>query len=165
MKKILILLTLFGTLSVSAQYNEVKLDLLDLIALRTLDVSYENHLNDEASIGVSVFMNFEPKEHNFRYNEDFQITPYFRQFLTDTYGFDVFGELFGSLNFGETDENDLGDTENYTDFAIGLGAGAKHISKNGYVFEAHAGVGRNLFNSSVSGNFVPRFGISIGKQF
>lgn len=165
MKRIIFLFVLLSTLNISAQNNEVKIDILDVLLLRTLDVAYENQLNDEASIGLSVFINFEPKSSDFRYNEDFQITPYFRQFITDTGGFDVFGELFGTLNFAETKEDDLGDTQNYTDFALGLGAGAKHISRNGYVFEIHAGVGRNLFNSSVSREFVPRFGVSVGKQF
>ncbi|MGY5355371.1 DUF3575 domain-containing protein [Wenyingzhuangia sp. IMCC45467] len=165
MKKVFFLLALISTISISAQNNEVKVDILDILLLRTLDVSYENQLNDEASVGVSVFINFEPKKNNFRYNEDFQITPYFRQFLTDTGGFDIFGELFGTLNFAETKEDEFGETKNYSDFALGLGAGAKHVSRNGYIFELNAGVGRNLFNSSVSREFVPRFGISVGKQF
>lgn len=165
MKKVLLLFVLFCTLNITAQNSEIKIDLLDILVLRTLDVSYEHQLNDEASMGLSVFINFEPKSNDFRYNEDFQITPYFRQFLTDTGGFDVFGELFGTFNFAETEEDEFGDTKNYSDFALGLGAGAKHISRNGYIFEINAGIGRNLFNSSVSRQFVPRFGISVGKQF
>lgn len=171
MKKIIFGFILLAGLSMSAQNNQIKVDLLDILVLRTLDVSYENQLNDEASIGLSVFINFEPKENDFRYNEDFQITPYFRQFITNNGGFDVFGELFGSLNFAETEEekdaNGLvtKESESYSDFALGLGIGAKHVSKNGYIFEINAGLGRNLFNSEVSRQFVPRFGISIGKQF
>lgn len=170
MKKVFILFVLLSTLSLSAQNNQIKVDLLDILVLRTLDVSYENQLNDEASVGFSVFINFEPKSANFRYNEDFQITPYFRRFLTNTGGFDIFGELFGTLNFAETEEvieNEIVEEEskNYSDFALGLGAGLKHVSNNGYILEINAGLGRNLFNSSISRQFVPRFGISIGKQF
>ncbi|MGY5352250.1 DUF3575 domain-containing protein [Wenyingzhuangia sp. IMCC45533] len=171
MKKILFALFILVGMNLSAQNHQVKVDILDILVLRTLDVSYENQLNDEASLGLSVFINFEPKENSFRYNEDFQITPYFRQFISQKGAFDLFGELFGSLNFGETDEKKdssgvvTEESENYTDFALGLGIGAKHVSKNGYVFEINAGIGRNLFNTDVSKQFVPRLGISVGKQF
>ncbi|MEN8804972.1 MAG: DUF3575 domain-containing protein [Wenyingzhuangia sp.] len=165
MKKIFFLFFLFGILDVSAQNNQIKVDLLDVLALRTFDISYENQLNNEASVGVSMFFNFEPKDSNFRYHEDFQITPYFRQFITESRGFDVFGELFGSLNFAETKKDANGSTQNYSDFALGLGLGIKHISQNGYIFEINTGLGRNLFNSQVSREFVQRHGISIGKQF
>ncbi|NIJ43924.1 hypothetical protein FHR24_000363 [Wenyingzhuangia heitensis] len=170
MKKIVFIFTLFIAMGANAQNSQIKLDLLDILVMRTLDVSYEKQLNDEASIGLSVFINFEDKDTKFRYNEDFQITPYFRQYITTSNGFDVFGELFGSLNFGETDEKTenglvVEESKNYSDFALGLGAGAKHVSKNGYVFEFNAGIGRNLFNAKVSRQFVPRFGISVGKQF
>lgn len=170
MKKILFLFILFITLGANAQNNQIKVDLFDILVLRTLDVSYENQLNDEASVGLSVFINFEDKDAKFRYNEDFQITPYFRQYITNSNGFDFFGELFGTLNFAETEEKTennvvVEESQNYSDFALGLGAGGKHVSKNGYVFEFNVGVGRNLFNSKISRQFVPRFGISVGKQF
>ncbi len=171
MKKHIFVVVLLAGLSMSAQNHQVKVDLLDILLLRSLDVAYEKPLNDEASVGVSVFVNFEPRENDFRYNEDFQITPYFRQKFTKKGKFDVFGELFGSLNFGETDEekDDAGmiteEAENYTDFALGLGLGAQHISKNGYIFEVNVGIGRNLFNTKVAPNFIPRVGLSVGKQF
>ncbi|MDO6736791.1 DUF3575 domain-containing protein [Wenyingzhuangia sp. 2_MG-2023] len=172
MKKISFIIVLFSTLSLTAQNNQLKLDLLDILVFRTLDISYENQLNDEAAIGVSMFINFEPKNADFRYNENFQITPYFRQFLSESKGFEFFGELFGTLNFGEKDKSttdDMGittsDKKNYSDFALGIGGGGRHVSTNGYVFEFNVGVGRNLFNSKMSRQFVPRFGISVGKQF
>lgn len=170
MKKILFIFSLFTTISFFAQKQEVKVDLLDILALRSLDVSYERILNDEASFGLSVFVNFESESNDFRYNEDFQIVPYFRQNFSKVGSFDFFGEVFGSLNFGDTDEKKVNDvvtkkSENYTDFALGLGAGLKHVSTNGYIFEVHAGVGRNLFDADTSPSVVPRFGINIGKQF
>ncbi|MGY6649451.1 hypothetical protein [Wenyingzhuangia sp. IMCC45574] len=159
MKKLFLIVTLFAGLGLSAQNHEVKLDLLDILVFRTLDISYENQLNDEAALGLSVFINFEPKNADFRYNENFQLTPYFRQFFSNSKSFDIFGELFGTLNFAEKDD------QNYSDFGLGIGGGAKHVSKNGYIFEFNAGVARNLFNADVSREFVPRFGISVGKQF
>lgn len=159
MKKILFIITVFTTLGLSAQKHQVKLDLLDILVFRTLDITYENQLNDEAAIGISTFINFEPKDTDFRYQENFQLTPYFRQFFSETKKFQLFGELFGTLNFGEKNNKD------YSDFGLGLGTGARTISKNGYVFEVNVGVARNLFNADNSNEFVPRFGISVGKQF
>lgn len=168
MKKIVLGLSLFATFFASAQQHEVKVDLLDILALKSLDVAYEHALNDEASLGLSVFINFEDKDKDFRYNEGFQLIPYFRQNFKQIGSFDLFGEVFGSLNFGENEvKNDAGEKvdEDYTDFALGLGAGLKRVSSNGYVLEANIGIGRNLFNSDKSHAVVPRFGLSIGKQF
>jgi len=161
MKKIVLGLSLFVSLFSSAQQNDVKLDLFDILALKSLDVSYERTLNDEASVGVSVFVNFEGKDKKFRYNEDFQLVPYFRQNFTQISGFDLFGEIFGSLNVGQKEKEE----ENYTDFALGLGAGLKRVSENGYLLEVNAGIGRNLFNTDNSEHIVPRIGLSVGKQF
>lgn len=170
MKKIVFFFSLFIALSLTAQEHEVKVDLLDILAVKSLDIAYEKSLNDEASLGLSVFINFEEDDKDFRYNEDFQIVPYFRQNFSTVGSFDFFGELFGSLNFGETDEKKAGgliteESEKYTDFALGLGAGLKRVSSNGYVLEVNAGIGRNLFNTDLSPSIVPRFGISVGKQF
>ena len=171
MKKIalfsLFTLITLSTFAQSAQGNnhEVKVDLFDILALRSLDISYENHLNLESTFGVSVFVNFEEKENDFRYNEDFQITPYFRQFLFEKGPFDFFGELYGSLNNGESDPNELNETKTYWDFAVGLGFGGKRVSNTGIVIDFNVGLGRNLFDTEVSKELVPRFGISVGKQF
>lgn len=171
MKKVLLfLLIAFSNTIVFSQNSlgnkhEVKLDLLDILALRSLDFSYENHLNLESTFGVSVFVNFEEKNKDFRYNEDFQLTPYFRQFLFESGPFDFFGELFGSLNNGETDPNELNETETYWDFAMGLGFGGRRVSNTGIVIDFNVGLGRNLFDSKTSRELVPRFGISVGKQF
>ncbi len=165
MKKLVVLFVFLGVFKTFAQQNEVKLDLFDILALRSLDVAYERQINDEASVGLSVFVNFEEKKNDFRYNEDFQIVPYFRQNFKQIGSFDLFGELFGSLNFAESEEDAMGETEKYTDFALGLGAGLKRVSNNGYIFEVHAGIGRNLFNTKKSEVIVPRFGLSVGKRF
>ena len=171
MKKNIFLLVLMVSLTISAQSNQIKVDLFDVIALKTLDVSYERQLNNEASVGLSTFINFESRNTKFRYKQDFQITPYFRQIITRTGSFDIFGELFGSLNFGKTKQSINAEklvvkqARNYSDFALGLGLGARHISENGYIFGANIDIGRNLFNTRLSPQFIPRLGISVGKQF
>lgn len=168
MKKITILLLLAVTFTVNAQKNELKLDVFDILALKTLDVSFEHILNSESSAGISVFFNFEDKA-DFRYRESFMLTPYYRQHLFDRGNINFFGEFFGALNKGDiklSEEDKLTDKDDsYMDFAFGLGFGGKYVSDNGFLIDFHAGIGRNLFNSSVSREIVPRVGISVGKQF
>lgn len=163
MKKFLFLSIFLASFAVSAQKsNEIKLDVFDILALKTLDVSYEHVLNTESSVGLSILFNFE-KTASFRYKQDFALTPYFRQHLFDRGNVNFFGEFFGSLNSGEETVDDI--EEDYTDFAFGIGFGGKYVSENGFVLDIHAGIGRNLFNTDISPEIVPRVGISVGKRF
>jgi hypothetical protein len=164
MKKFLFLSIFLASFTVSAQdSNEIKIDVFDILALKSLDVSYEHIMNSESSVGLAILFNFE-KTAKFRYKQDFALTPYFRQRLFDKGNVNFFGELFGSINSGE-DLNSDGIEEDYTDFAFGLGFGGKYVSENGFILDIHAGIGRNLFNTDISPEIVPRVGISVGKQF
>ena len=126
MKKIVLLLFLAGTFAGMAQKNnEFKIDVFDILALKSLDISYEHEMNADASMGIALLFNFEKTASNFRYNEEFVLTPYYRQYLFDRDNFTYYGEFYGALNMGEKEEED------YTDFAFGLGFGGKHISDNG----------------------------------
>lgn len=151
----------------SAQRNEIKVDIFDVLALLALDVTYEHNLNPESSIGISALINFSDSDASFRYNEEFVLTPYYRQVLFTRGNINYFGEFFGSINSGDIDISDLeaGDDPTYTDFALGLSFGGKYVSVNGFVADLHIGIGRNLFNTKYSPDVIPRAGISIGKQF
>lgn len=153
----------------SAQTNEIKIDVFDVLALLALDVTYEHQLNPESSIGVSALFNFAKPETSFRYNEEFTLSPYYRQLLFTRGNIGYFGEFFGALNTGDkdvdTNQLDPGESATYTDFALGLSFGGKYVSPNGFVADLHLGIGRNLFNTNYSPGIVPRVGISIGKQF
>jgi hypothetical protein len=164
MKKFLFLSIFLASFAVSAQKtNEIKLDVFDILALKSLDVSYEHVLNTESSVGLSILFNFE-KDASFRYKQDFALTPYYRQHLFNRGNVNFFGEFFGSINSGEElNSDDI--EEDYTDFAFGLGFGGKYVSVNGFVLDIHAGIGRNLFNTDISPEIVPRVGISVGKRF
>ncbi|MEI6864805.1 DUF3575 domain-containing protein [Flavicella sp.] len=151
----------------SAQTNEIKIDVFDVLALLALDVSFEHNLNTESSVGVSVLFNFAKSSASFRYDQEFALTPYYRQNFFSRGNLNYFGEFFGSLNTGDKNINDInsGDSSSYTDFALGLGFGVKYVTVNGFVADLHAGIGRNLFNTDYSPVIVPRVGISIGKEF
>lgn len=166
MKKILFLVVLAISFVGTAQNNkEIKLDIFDVLALKSLDISYEYIMNDESSIGISVLSNFEKKSASFRYSQKLVVTPYYRQHLFQRDNVNFFGELFGAINTGDLEPDELGDPDSYTDFALGLGFGGKYLSENGFVVDFHAGIGRNLFNTNLSQEVVPRIGISVGKRF
>lgn len=153
----------------SAQTNEIKVDVFDILALLALDVTFEHNLNTESSIGISALFNFAKESSSFRYDQEFALTPYYRQRLFSKGNFDYYGEFFGSLNTGKIDldkhDLEIGDSDMYTDFALGLSFGGKYVSVNGFVADIYAGIGRNLFNTDYSSSIVPRVGVSIGKQF
>lgn len=165
MKKTLLLLFATVTFAGNAQKNnEFKLDILDILALKTLDLTLEHQLNPEASIGIGLLFNFENEASGFRYNEEFMLSPFYRQHLFQSGNIRYFGEFFGALNKGENNEENDGEN-NYTDFAFGLGFGGKYIADNGFLVDFHVGIGRNLFNTDQSPEVVPRVGIAIGKRF
>ena len=151
----------------SAQTNEIKVDVFDILALLALDVTFEHNLNTESSIGIAAMFNFASESSSFRYEQEFALTPYYRQTFFSKGNFDYFGEFFGCLNRGDIDpaKLEIGDSPTYTDFALGLSFGGKYVTANGFVADIHAGIGRNLFNTDYSASIVPRVGISVGKQF
>jgi len=168
MKKTIALLLFALVFKISAaQTNEIKVDIFDILALLSLDVSFEHQLNSESSIGVSALFNFADSESSFRYQEEFVLTPYYRQMLFTRGNMNYYGEFFGAYNTGKIDEKDwvIGEDPDYSDFAFGLGFGGKYVSINGFVADIHIGIGRNLFNTSESPDVIPRVGIAIGKQF
>ncbi len=171
MKRILILFVFTGTF-VQAQ-QEARLDILDALVMKSLEVSYEAYLNNETSLGASLFYNFSKDNAKFRYNEDLMITPYFRYYLPISSSslssdFKFFGELFLGINKGNKkvniEDEDVKKTVSYTDGALGIGGGLKYVSEQNFVFDAHAGIGRNLF-SEKSPAIVPKIGVSIGYRF
>ncbi|MBS9767998.1 MAG: DUF3575 domain-containing protein [Flavobacteriaceae bacterium] len=181
MKRILVALMFVGTFAQAQQ--EVKFDVSDALIMKSLEVSYEFYLNDETSVGASLLHSFSKDDVKFRYNEKTMLTPYFRYYLpitpTKLSDFKVFGEVFLGINSGRKKHKEtkkvVGATDKvveveetvyrkYTDGALGIGGGLKYVSPQNFVFEAHAGVGRNLFNDKAIA-IVPRVGICIGYRF
>ena len=163
MKKILVAMALFASSFMNAQ-QEVKVDVVDALALKTLEVSYEYYLSDRSSVGISALFNFEKQSADFRYNEDTMITPYFRHYFTANRNWNYFGELFLGINSGEKEIGNTNVYENYTDGALGIAIGTKYISDGGFVVDVHAGLGRNMFTEE-SYSIVPRVGLNIGYRF
>lgn len=58
MKKILLVVVVFVSSFAQAQ-QEIKADLFDALAFKTLELSYEYYTTERSSIGISALFNFE----------------------------------------------------------------------------------------------------------
>ncbi len=152
--------------------NEFKINMTNLIIFKFVDVTYEHILNEESSIGASLLFNVDQDgDLDLEEYRKFSFTPFYRHFFSRKYAKGFFVEAFGMLHTGEEEiffEN-LGDFgeyrgEDYTDFAIGISAGGKFVTRRGFTAEVYLGIGRDLLgNSDIE--IVGRGGISIGYRF
>jgi hypothetical protein len=166
MKKLLVIITIL-TVSFTQAQQEIKLDIFDALALKTIEVSYEKYLDETSSFGISALINFEKNSADFKYNEQRALTPFFRHYFTSDSNWNFFGEGFLSLNFGEKETAMLGGSstyEDYTDGALGVAIGLKYVSEGGFTVDVYGGAGRNLFSDN-SPIVVPRAGVNIGWRF
>jgi hypothetical protein len=165
MKKI-VLICSFLVSSFGFSQHELKLNIANTLVIRSLDISYENQLSIENSLGISVLFNLVEQEKDFRYNENIMITPYFRHYFTADQQWNLFGEVFIGINSGkkETVKSSNNFNLEYTDAALGVAVGTKYTSKSGLIVDIYAGIGRNLFLSD-SPILVPRCGLNIGWKF
>ncbi|RZV68278.1 MAG: DUF3575 domain-containing protein [Flavobacteriaceae bacterium] len=157
-----------ATIPLEERQNEVRLNGLYLVA-GAFEGSYSYILNDESSVGVSVFLPFDDE---IRDDIKYYISPYYRFFFGKKPAAGFFLEGFGMLNSYVEEEFFGFDVptveENITDFALGIGLGGKFMTQRGLVGEVNLGIGRNLFNSKSNdfGNeIVGKVGISIGYRF
>ena len=158
MKKIFLALAII-TSSIAYSQQEIKLDIADALIIRSIEVSYENYINDESSFGISAQFNLAKESVDFRYNENMMITPYYRHYFTSNAVWNFFGEGFLGINSGKDSS-----LTKYTDAALGVAIGTKYISNGGLTIDLHGGIGRNLFGTD-SPTLVPRVGLNVGWRF
>jgi hypothetical protein len=166
MKKLFIVIAIL-TASFTQAQQEIKLDIFDALALKTIEISYERYIDETSSFGISALINFEKSSADFKYNEQRALTPFFRHYFTSDSNWNFFGEGFLSLNFGEKEIAMLGGPstfEDYTDGALGVAVGMKYVSEGGFTVDIYGGVGRNLFSDN-SPIIVPRAGVNVGWRF
>lgn len=184
MKKTILLLALslipiFGfsqqideTTPLVQERNELKINGLFII-LGALEVNYEYIINEESAFGTDVLVSFDNENTDINY----YISPYYRQYFGKKPAAGFFVEGFGMLNsvedfvFSENTSDDgsslffNGNFETVTDFAIGIGTGAKFLTRRGFIAEISLGVGRNLFNSDRDFTIIGKGGIKLGYRF
>lgn len=165
MKKIVLIITLLvGTFSYAQQ--ELKLNVGGALVIKSLEFSYESYLTEDSSYGVSALFNLAKQSANFRYNENFMLTPYYRYYFATKGQFHLFGEGFLGINSGKKESIKNSDDYDvkYTDGALGVAVGAKYIGTSGITLDVYGGIGRNLFSSD-SPALVPRIGLNVGYRF
>ena len=175
--------------------NELKVDLLDLIASKSFDITYEKIRDPYSSYGASVYLNLTDDNSSVNWVDQFSITPFYRFYFfnkKDYGGAGFFAEIFSKFSSMKYDIEyynynpdsnqpgiDYWETEEEKGFSIALGAGIgqKWINKKGWTFEINFGVGRYLTNDSQEDSIPGREvtsskpeasikgGFSIGKRF
>ncbi|HKJ06121.1 MAG TPA: hypothetical protein VJ970_01505 [Flavobacteriaceae bacterium] len=151
--------------------NELKINMSNLIGFKWFDVSYENILNEESSIGIGMLFSLDDEQEGLEEYRTFSVTPYYRHFLSRGYAEGFFVEAFTMIHSGKDEDYDYDNTsirnnndEKYTDFAVGVSVGTKYVTRRGFVAEVYAGIGRDMLgNSDIE--IVGRGGVSIGFRF
>lgn len=179
--KILLLLVFLSGFAQEQGSSEIKFDALNLVAFSHFQFTYEYHLNEKYSLGLSY------KHHNNKsdkldfdngfltYKTDYQIIPHVRYNFDSNQSKYYFIEAFASYNVGQNRtmerlvENNVGYykavANDYQDLALGLAIGYKFYIKKIIVVDAFAGLGKNLLKSDESPSTMTRFGINIGYRF
>ena len=154
--------------------NEIKLNLAYTIA-GIPEINYERILKDDMSVGLAVLIGLEDDA-----DFSFAIIPNYRIY---------FGNKKANGFFIEGNAGIIGNRRVYydyspltytsyppgyqptfepiykteTNFGLGAAAGAKFLTKNGFVGEIYVGAGRLFGSSDIE--VYPRAGITIGKRF
>ena len=150
--------------------NEIKLN-VPLLAFGMFETSYERHLNENNSLGITFHTLFDHE--NLDQDLNYYISPYYRRYFGKKYASGFFAEGFGILSSIDgkkiTDiDGNLTDKKGpeVIDLSLGIGLGSKWVTKSGFVFEVHAGLGKQLFNyDKTDHNQIAKFGINFGYRF
>jgi len=168
--------------STSVRKNEIRLDVLSLVASSKINISYERFLNDRFSTGVSAnYGNSKKTNDNFDNGyrntiPKYEIVPYLRYNLSKGISSFYFAEIFMSANGGDfketirlVDDNNNGyyvnQKSNYFDLAAGGGLGYKIYFKRKFAVEFLVGFGKNLINIDKSPDVISRVGLNFGYRF
>lgn len=156
---------LLSTVMLKAQYNEIKTNALGLI-LGQYSITYERVLSEETSVKMDLQYYF-PSETDIGYSA-LSIVPEFRFFFSpdfDADGWFVGGYLKYRYAVQENGyyvydpsspiANEYRDIT-LSGLAVGFSTGRKWVTRSGFVYEIHAGLGRFLFqNETVEGVLNP----------
>jgi|TARA_R110000868_G_scaffold291549_1_gene552031 hypothetical protein len=166
-----VLLFTFSTYSFAQAYHnnlnshEIKFNIGQFLVTTAVEGSYEYYLNEDTSIGGSIYFNGDATN----YNGNFGIGPNFRAYFGYEPRSGFFAEVFGLYYTGENDEvsQELGSRNyDYSTTAIGLGAGSKWTTRSQrFIIEINGGLGRNINPEDFQNDFMFRTGLSIGFRF
>ena len=192
-KLVILLMFLISTAAVSQEIfeqelhardiskNEFSANVLNLLVVGALDVTYERILSGHSSFSVNLFTKLLNKNGETDvseiYYKDISLTSKYKFFFSErktAWGF--YTEAFAMISNGDNEryveyqdpttgywESET-EEDNYTDFALGIGLGYKYVAKQGLVIDLSFGVGRNLFHKD-SPTIVTLSAINFGYRF
>jgi hypothetical protein len=157
--------------SIFVKKHEVRVGGLKLLAVSTLEASYEYIYSKDftygSSILVSAYDGISP--------EEFSITPFARFYFTETKEYGAKGffvEGFAKYFTGKYEKyepsiiwNNASPVVSVNGAALGLSLGRKWINNSGFVLELAAGYGRTIVGSTNEIPGVFRGDLSIGYRF
>ena len=175
-KTILSLMFLAGTFMAKAQtgefpQHEVRFNILNVIALGSVEVGYEYYLDHHQSIGLDVLINDTYNMSIGRQVEDFNTNS-----MQLSYNYNISRRDDGSgfivsplmkFRFGDYQETSDSPKIDMDSFIIGLGGGYKWSFNNRFVMGPFANIGRN-FSEEVTDEFTKiefSAGFNIGYKF
>ena len=141
--------------------NELRINLLmSIVGLPELN--YERFFADNMGVGLAVSIALDKVEN---ISTRSIILPYYRLYFGNkkASGFFIEGNMAivgqKELNYSYDYNSQVGTsyTSSSTDFGLGFAAGAKFLTRNGFIGEAYLGIGR-LFGESINGAY-PRVGV------
>ncbi|WP_133643121.1 DUF3575 domain-containing protein [Zeaxanthinibacter enoshimensis] len=145
--------------------SEVKFNIGLFLATTTVEASYEYYLNDDVSLGGTLYLDDDPTD----FNGNFGIGPNLRAYFGYQPRSGFFAEAFGLYFTGEDEieTTELGNRNNdYSSFAMGIGMGNKWTTRSErFALEVFGGFGRNLNPESYQSDFIYRAGLAIGVRF
>ncbi len=162
--------------------NELRVDVLSIVAFSKINLSYERFLNNDFSLGVTFgYANSQ------KVNDDFdsgyrstlpkyEVLPFVRYNLSKGQSGFYFAEVFASANAGDfretvraTDASGNGyytiQKDDYFDIALGGGLGYKMYFNEKIAAEFLVGFGTNLIDKDKSPDVISRVGLSVGYRF
>jgi len=157
----------------------------NLIVYKAPNIAYEYLINENISVGLGLFYQFDRGDSRERYFNPiveyriYSVTPYFRRYFSKGYASGFFIESFGMLHSGNAFERiGVADESSgefkfedepivQTSFALGITFGGKFLLGNkGVLLETYFGMGiPEVIGQSRPGGAVTRGGVSLGYRF
>lgn len=170
---------LFAGLSVKGQTkNEVKINILNTIALASVEIGYEHFIDDNQSLGAEILINdqfaYFLEKSGEKFNTNSVLVSY--NFYIGNSGKNTSGYYmypFVKYRFGDFEETkniegiDITTKTDMDSFILGLGTGYKWVWNDKFAIGPYASIARN-FSEDVNDKFIAieiNGGFSIGYRF
>ncbi len=183
MKRIVLIIVIFFTISTSSSQevarkflnekkNELKIDMIRLLAEPSIEIEYERIISSLSSIGGLIKMGGGADD----FSRKFRLGGFYRGYFTQSqeYGTKGFyGELMSGYYLGNEEiyyydiapENYPDDPITYNGLEVGFKLGYKWVNRIGFLIQVDLGISRGFFKSDNSPENFLLSGIKLGWRF